>query len=125
MEIREVVIKECNELYNYNCINYYHSHNQYRGIIGYNIDYIMDIREIVEFRSDCIWVNDEEISAKKLELDKKFFELKGFCVSDSFDNKFNISVANMLYIDNDTFYFERDYYTKINYNEWLVKKILE
>ena len=114
MEIREVVVKELNEIYNYDYIRYY-----------YNIDYIIDMSKIVEFRFDCIWVNDEEISAKKLELDKKFFELKGYSVNGLFDNKFNISVANRLYIDNDTFYFERDYYTKINYNEWLVKKILE
>lgn len=84
--------------------------------IGF-IDYVFDIREIMEYRDDCIWVDDKIIEEKRMKLD----------LVENENNKvgfdFYFIEYGVVYVEGDIGKFGNP--RKISYGDWLIKKILE
>lgn len=110
MEIRELIIVHRNH-YIEESIGYI-----YKDIISYFIK----IEDIVEYKSDHIYVDDSDIMDKIKD------------INETLGNKFKYPYNKYhcfytYYINNDVKYSQDDliFYGGIKYTDWLIKKVLE
>lgn len=118
MKIYRVIISE-----------FKNSFDEYGDVFRFNekvLHYILDVRENVEYLSNCIYIPDQILMSKIFKLDKileKKFNSRGTIVKNGY------SLVNHFILKDYVSYRDDgvmdDYETELTYAEYLIKGILE
>ena len=117
MKIYRVIISE-----------FKNSFDEYGDVFRFNekvLHYILDVRENVEYLSNCIYIPDQILMSKIFKLDKileKKFNSRGTIVKNGY------SLVNHFILKDYVSYRDDgvmdDYETELTYAEYLIKEIL-
>jgi hypothetical protein len=82
--------------------------------------YTIDIRDCVRYGEECLYVNDEDVERKRVELENRLCQ--GFVEFD-----YVMIVREDSFISTSKRWMElyAENYESVSYGEWMIKKLLE